>query len=128
VFVVNEGKDLGLVNADDLENEVFDEVTDASLGHDRNGDSVLDLIDEGGIGHVGDTALGTDVGGYALQGQIGFLGDAGLLKCHNVFDHTTVEHLGLGSTRVVAAEPYTITTTLSSIPSLAFSSSSHSGI
>lgn len=101
VVLVGGGEDLALVDvvdAEDLEDLGFDEVADAGLGHDGDGDGLLDFFDEGGVGHAGDAALGADVGGDPLEGHdgagAGLLGDAGLLGVDDVHDDAAAEHLG----------------------------------
>ena len=91
VDLVGHGKDLGLVdvvNLAGLEDLRLDEVADTGLGHDGDGDGVLDLEDHGWVGHAGDAAVATDVGGDALEGHdgdgTGGLGDLGLLDVHDV--------------------------------------------
>mmetsp|Transcript_10204 Transcript_10204/g.28622 ORF Transcript_10204/g.28622 Transcript_10204/m.28622 type:complete len:236 (+) Transcript_10204:170-877(+) len=101
VDLVGHGQNLGLVDVVDLarlEDLRFDEVADAGLGHDGDGDGVLDLEDHGGVRHASDSAVAADVGGDALEGHdgdgTGRLGDLGLLDVHDVHDHTALEHLG----------------------------------
>ncbi|KAK2971020.1 hypothetical protein RJ640_025794 [Escallonia rubra] len=96
-----EDKDLALVDvidADGFQDLGLDEVADAGLGHDGDGDGLLDLLDELGVGHAGDAALRADVGRDALEGHdgasAGLLGDAGLLGVDDVHDDAAAEHLG----------------------------------
>ena len=91
VDLVGHGKDLGLIDVVDLaglEDLRLDEVADTGLGHDGDGDGVLDLEDHGRVGHAGDAAVTTDVGGDALEGHdgdgTGGLGNLGLLDVHDV--------------------------------------------
>src|SRR5699024_9977795 len=93
VDVVGRGEDLGFVDVVDtegLEDLGFDEVADAGLGHDGDADGADDRIDEIGIAHPGDPALGADVGGHAFEsyhsGGSGGFGDAGLLLIDDVHD------------------------------------------
>ena len=76
----------------------FDEVADADLGHDGDGDGGLDGLDHAGVGHAGDAAGGADHGGDALEGHdgdgSGFFGDDGLVYVHDVHDDAALEHLG----------------------------------
>src|SRR5690606_12090901 len=74
VDVVGGGEDLGfvdVVDAEGLKNLCFDEVSDAGLGHNGDGYGADDRVDEIGIAHPGDSALGTDVGGDAFEGHHG---------------------------------------------------------
>ena len=91
VDLVGHGKDLGLVDVVDLaglEDLRLDEVPDTGLGHDGDGDGVLDLEDHGRVGHAGDATVAADVGGDALEGHdgdgTGGLGNLGLLDVHDV--------------------------------------------
>ena len=101
VELVGGGEDLGLVDEVDgevLEDLGFDEVADADLGHNRDGDGGLDLLDHFGVGHAGDAAFSADHGGDALEGHdgdgAGLLGDDGLVDVHDVHDDAAFEHLG----------------------------------
>ena len=101
VGVVGEGEDLALVDvvdADGLEDLGLDEVADAGLGHDGDGDGPLDVLDELRVAHAGHAALGTDVGGDTLKGHdragTGLLRDAGLFRVDDVHDDAAAEHLG----------------------------------
>ena len=55
-------------------------------------------VDEVGVAHPRDAALGPDVGGHALEGhdrdRAGVLGDPRLLGGDHVHDHAALEHLG----------------------------------
>ena len=101
VGLVGGREDLGLVDevdAEGLEDLGFGEVTDARLGHNRDGGDGDDLADELGVGHAGNAALGADHGGDALECHdgdgTGFLGDARLFDVHDVHDDAAFEHLG----------------------------------
>lgn len=101
MLLVGGGEDLALVDvidADGLEDLGLDEVADAGLSHDGDGDGPLDLLDEAGVAHAGDAALGADVGRDALEGhdgdRAGLLGEAGLLGGDDVHDDAAAEHLG----------------------------------
>ncbi|KAF4352118.1 hypothetical protein G4B88_015028 [Cannabis sativa] len=101
IFLVGEGEDLALVDvvdSDGLEDLGLDEVADSCLGHNRNGHSLLDFLDELWVTHSGDASLGTNVSRNTLQGHDGartsLLGDAGLLGVHHVHDNSATEHLG----------------------------------
>lgn len=100
-LVVSGCQDLGLVNvvnAQGLEDLALDEVADTGLGHDRDGNGLLDLLDHGRVRHAGDAAVLANVGGDSLEGHDGagtsFFGNAGLLGVGDVHDDTTLEHLG----------------------------------
>lgn len=115
-LVISWRKHLALVDVVDaqrLEDLALDEVADAGLGHDGDGDGLLNLLDLGWVGHARDAALGTNVGGYSLEGHDGagarVLGDAGLGGVRHVHDDAALEHLcqarldgerGLGATIV----------------------------
>src|SRR5690606_2147386 len=93
VLVVGGAEDLGLVDvvdAEALEDLRLDEVPDAGLGHHGDGDGLDDAVDEVGVAHAGDSALGPDVGGDALEGHhghgAGVLGDLRLLGGDDVHD------------------------------------------
>ncbi|KAF5930813.1 hypothetical protein HYC85_031686 [Camellia sinensis] len=101
VVVVSDSEDFALVDVVDanrLEDLSLDEVADSGLGHDRDGDGLLDLLDELGVAHAGDAALGTDVGRDAFQGHdgagAGLLRDASLVSVDDVHDDSAAEHLG----------------------------------
>src|SRR5207302_3611609 len=92
---------LGLVDVVDaqrLQDLRLHEMADPGLGHDRDGDRGLDLLDQAGIAHPGDPAILSDVGGDALQRHhrtsAGLLGDPGVLGSDNVHDHAAFQHLG----------------------------------
>ena len=97
--LVRGGQDLALVNVVDaelLQDLAFDEVADARFGHDGYGYGVHDFLDECGVRHAGDAALGADVGRDALEGHdgagAGFFGDAGLGGVDDVHDDAAFEH------------------------------------
>ncbi|CAM0904951.1 unnamed protein product [Alopecurus aequalis] len=101
VGVVGEREDLALVDvvdADGLEDLGLDEVADAGLSHDGDGDGALDLADHAWVGHAGDAALGADVGGDALERHdgagSGLLSDTRLLGVDDVHDDAAAQHLG----------------------------------
>ena len=101
VLLVRGGEDLGLVDvvdAERLEDLRLDEVADPGLGHDRDRDDLLDLLDLGGVGHASDAAFPADVGGHALErhhgARAGVLGDLGLLGGGDVHDDAALQHLG----------------------------------
>ncbi|KAI6757807.1 hypothetical protein HG531_003632 [Fusarium graminearum] len=99
-LVVGGGENLGLVDVVDakgLEDLTLYKVTDTGLGHDGDGNGILDLLDHGGVGHAGDTTVLADVGGDTLEGHdgagTGFFGNASLLSVYDVHDDTALEHL-----------------------------------
>jgi hypothetical protein len=101
VGLVGGREHLGLVDvvhAEGLEDLGLDEVTDADLGHDRDGHRGLDALDHLRVRHAGHAAVAPDVGGDPLEGHdrdgAGVLGDAGLLGVDDVHDHAALEHLG----------------------------------
>ena len=101
VRLVGRGEHLGLVDvvdAERLEDLRLGEVADAALGHDRDGDRGLDLLDHRRVGHAGDAAVAADVGRDPLERHhgdgAGVLGDAGLLGVDDVHDHAAAQHLG----------------------------------
>ncbi len=101
VRLVGGREHFGLVDAvyaQRLQDIRLDEVPDAALGHDRDGDGVLDREDQLGIAHAGDAALGTDISGDAFErhdgGGASLFGDARLLGVDHIHDHAALEHLG----------------------------------
>ena len=99
--LVGRGEDLGLVDVVDperLEDLGFDEVPDPGLGHDGDGDGVLDALDHLRVGHAGHAAVGPDVGRDPLEGhdrhRTGVFGDLGLVGVDDVHDDAALEHLG----------------------------------
>ena len=100
VDIVGGGENLGFVDVidlDGLQDLRLDDVTDAALGHNGDGDGLLDALDHLGIAHARDAACGTDVGRDALECHDGagacFLGDACLLGRGDVHDDAALEHL-----------------------------------
>jgi hypothetical protein len=73
-------------------------VADASLGHDRDRDGFLDLLDLVRVGHARDPALSPNVGRNALERHhragACIFGDPSLLGVGDVHDHAALEHLG----------------------------------
>jgi len=101
VDLIGRGEDFGLVDevdAQGLQDLRFDEVADARLGHDGDGDGADDLLDELGAGHAGYAAFGADHGRDALECHDGdgasLFSDAGLFDVHDVHDDAAFEHLG----------------------------------
>ena len=100
VDIVGGGENLGLIDVvdiDGLKDLRLDDVTDAALGHDGDGDGLLDALDHLGVAHARDAACGTDVGRDALECHDGagarLLGDACLLGRGDVHDDAALEHL-----------------------------------
>ena len=99
INVIGGGENLGLVDVidlDGLQDLRLDNVTDAALGHDGDGDGLLDALDHLGIAHTRDAACGTDVGRDALESHdgagAGFFGDLRLFGGGHVHDDATLEH------------------------------------
>jgi hypothetical protein len=91
INLICHGKDLTLVNVIDLtslEDLSLHEVSDASLGHDGDGDGILDFENHGRVGHAGYSPVAADVGGDAFEGHYGDcsggFGDFGLFDVHYV--------------------------------------------
>ena len=110
VRLVGRGEHLGLVDvvdAEGLQHLRLDEVADAGLGHDRDGDRGDDALDHVGVAHAGDAALRADVGGHPLQrhdgDRAGVLGDLGLLGGDDVHDDAALELLGHAALDAVGA-------------------------
>jgi hypothetical protein len=78
-------------------------MTDPALGHDRDADRVLDLVDELRIAHPRHAAELADVGGHALERHDRYrprlLGDARLVGGDDVHDHAAGEHSGQADLR-----------------------------
>jgi hypothetical protein len=76
----------------------LNEVTDARLGHDGDGDSSHDLLDHLRVGHACHASLDADISRDALEGHdgagAGLLGDAGLCCVDDVHDHAALQHTG----------------------------------
>ncbi len=101
VLLVGRGEHLGLVDEVDLERLEdlrLGEVTDAALGHDRDGDRRLDLLDQLRVAHARHAAELADVGRDTLQRHdrhgAGLLGDLRLVGGDDVHDHAAREHAG----------------------------------
>jgi hypothetical protein len=101
VELVGGGEDLGFVDEVDGQGFKylgFDEVPDADLGHDGDGDGLLDGLNHAGVRHARDTALGADHSGDALERHdgdgAGMLGYDGLVNVHDIHDDAALEHLG----------------------------------
>jgi len=101
VLLVGRRQDLRLidvVHAEGLQDLRLDEVTDAALGHDRDGHRSDDAFNHVRVRHAGDATLGANVRGDTLEchdgNRSGILGDLGLLGIDDVHDDATLEHLG----------------------------------
>ncbi len=101
VGLVGRGEHLALVDvvdAEGLEDLGLGEVADAGLGHDRDGDGLLDRLDHLRVGHAGHAAVASDVRGDPLEGHhgrcSGVLGDACLPGVDDIHDDAALEHLG----------------------------------
>jgi len=73
VRLVSHREDLRLVdkvNLDGLEDLGLDEVTDADLGHDGDGDGGLDVLNHLRVGGARDAAVAADVGGDLREGRV----------------------------------------------------------
>src|SRR5450631_1025819 len=69
---VGGGEDFGfvdVVDAEFLQNLGFREMSDAALGHDRDGHGGHDFADLFGARHAGNAAFGADLRGDALEGH-----------------------------------------------------------
>ena len=100
VGVIGGGENLRLVDVVDsegLKDLSLNKVPDTRLGHDGDGYGVDDALDQVGIRHAGNAALGANVGGNSFEGHdrdgSGILGDLGLLGGHDVHDDAALEHL-----------------------------------
>merc|ERR1719343_1289306 len=75
----------------------FNEVTNACLSHNWNGDCILDFLDQSGIGHSSDPTIATDIGRNTFQRHhcdcACCLCNLCLLYVHNIHDYPTLEHL-----------------------------------
>ena len=100
IDVIGRGENLGLVDVvdlDGLQDPRLDDVADAALGHDGDGDGLLNALDHLGVTHTRHAAGGADVGRDALESHDGagacLLGDACLLGRGDVHDDAALEHL-----------------------------------
>ena len=100
VGVVRRREHFGLVDvvdAERLQHLRLDEVADARLGHDRDGDGGDDAVDHVRVAHPGDAALCADVGRNPFErhdrDRARVLGDLGLLRSDDVHDDAALEHL-----------------------------------
>ena len=79
-----------VVDAEFLQNLRFGKMSDAALGHDRDGHGGHDLANLFRRGHARNAAFGADLRGDALEGHdgdgSGFFGDGGLLGVGDVHD------------------------------------------
>ena len=100
IDVIGRGENLGLIDVvdlDGLKDLRLDDVADAALGHDGDGDGLLDALDHLGVAHARHTTCGTDIGRDALECHDGagarLFGDACLLGRGDVHDDAALEHL-----------------------------------
>mmetsp|Transcript_4978 Transcript_4978/g.8849 ORF Transcript_4978/g.8849 Transcript_4978/m.8849 type:complete len:207 (-) Transcript_4978:40-660(-) len=100
VNLVSWGENLALinvVNTNGLQNLGLDKVTDSSLGHHRNGNSLADLLDHLRVTHAGHSAVLANIRRDALKSHdgnsAGLLGNASLLGVDDVHDDATLKHL-----------------------------------
>ena len=86
-----------VVNLDGLQDLCLGNVTDAALGHDGDGDSLLNAANHLRVAHTTHTTCSTDVGGDAFEGHdgtgTGSLGNPGLFGSRHVHDNTALQHL-----------------------------------
>ena len=101
VGVIGGAEHLGLVDVVDaqvLEDARLHGVADAGLRHHRDVYGVQDALDEVGVGHASNAALGADVRGNALERHDGHgtgrFGDLRLLRRDDVHDHAALERVG----------------------------------
>ena len=100
VDIIGRGEDLALIDVIDLEgleDLSLDEMPDTALGHDGDGDGVLDALDHLGVAHTGDSSRCADVRGDPLEGHDGrgsrFLCDPSLFGRGDIHDDAALEHL-----------------------------------
>ena len=100
VLLIGGGQHLGLVDVVDpqrLQDLGFHEMPDPALGHDRDGHTPLDLLDDCGIGHTGHPPGRPDVGRHPLQchdgAGPGVFRYFGVLRRHHVHDDPALQHL-----------------------------------
>ena len=96
IDIIGRREDLALVDVVNLDG--LDEVADAALGHDRDGNGLLDAFDHLRVAHARDTARRADVSRDALERhdgtRTGLLRDLRLLRRRDVHDDAALEHLG----------------------------------
>jgi hypothetical protein len=99
--LVGGGEDFGfvdVVDAEFLQDLSLGEVSDAALGHDRDGHGGHDFTNLFGARHAGNAAFGADLRGDALEGHdgdgAGSFGDGGLVGVGDVHDDAAFEHFG----------------------------------
>jgi len=72
-------------------------MTNAALGHHRNGNGVHDLEDHFRVTHTRHTPIGTDIGGNAFQrhngARAGVFSYFGVLGVDHIHDHPAFQHL-----------------------------------
>ena len=100
VFFIRRSQHLGfidVVDPDGFQDLGFDEVPDAALGHDRDGNRIHDPEDQVGVRHARHAALGADICRDTFQRHdgacAGFFGDLGVFGGNHVHDHAAFKHL-----------------------------------
>src|SRR5699024_1420864 len=82
-------------HAECFEHLGFHEVSDTSLGHHGDGNSIDNALDEVWVAHTRHTTLRTNISWYTLQGHdcscAGCFSDACLFRGHHIHDHPALE-------------------------------------
>src|SRR5207253_2514655 len=110
VLLIRGREHLGLidvVDAERLQHLRLDEVTDACLGHDRDGHRGDDVLDQRDVAHPSDAAVAADVRRNPLERHhgdgAGVLRDLRLLRVDDVHDDAALQHLCQPALDTVAA-------------------------
>ena len=121
VDVIRGGEHLRLVdviNLNGLQNTRLGNVADTHLRHHRNRHGLLNALDHRRVAHTAYATGGADVSRNALQrhdgARAGIFGNACLLGCGHIHDHTALEHLRQVPVEFVASGFH------ESLPSLCF--------
>ena len=100
INIISRGKNLALINIVNLnsfQNLRLYKVADTALGHDRNGNRLLDALDHLRVAHAGYAACGADISRNPLQRHDSAgtcrLGNPCLLRSGNVHDDAALQHL-----------------------------------
>ena len=84
------------IHAYRLEDFSFDKMSDAALGHDRNGDRLFDLDNKLGVAHTSNATMSANIGRHALESHNctcpGLFRDARLFRVHNIANYSAFEH------------------------------------